>query len=128
MVYFILFFSFLATLQYMDLLGQGSDLSHSCNIRCSCSKAGSFPTMPGQGFNLHCRAPKCCQSHGTIAGTLAYSFLMIFPKNQLLAMLKFLFFFFFSVSVLLIFALNFIIFFFLLLLGLICFYFPRFLR
>ena len=32
----------LATLQDMEFLVQGSDLSHSCDLSCSCSNAGSL--------------------------------------------------------------------------------------
>ena len=34
-------FSFLATLQHMEIPGQGTDLSLGCNLCHSCSKAGS---------------------------------------------------------------------------------------
>jgi len=32
---------FLATSRHMEFLGQRSDLSHSCNLSCSCSNVGS---------------------------------------------------------------------------------------
>ena len=36
------FFFFLADLQHMEFPGQGSDLSYSCNLCCSCGNAGSL--------------------------------------------------------------------------------------
>ena len=39
---FFFFSLFLAAPQHMDLLGQGSDLSHSCNLSHSCGNAGSL--------------------------------------------------------------------------------------
>ena len=31
----------------MELLGQGSDPGHSCNLHCSCGNAAPEPTVPG---------------------------------------------------------------------------------
>ena len=39
---FCFIFSFGATLQPMEFLGQGSELSHSHDLSCSCGNAGSF--------------------------------------------------------------------------------------
>ena len=47
--YFFSYFLFLATPQHMEFLGQGSDLSHSRDLHCSCGNARSF----NQGSNLH---------------------------------------------------------------------------
>ena len=54
----ILIFCFSASSQYMEFLGKGSNLRHSCNLNHSCSIARSLPTVPGQGSNLHASAPK----------------------------------------------------------------------
>ena len=48
MVY-IFFFSFLATSWHMEFPGQGSDPSHSCNLRHSCGNTGSL---------THCAEPR----------------------------------------------------------------------
>ena len=45
---FFFFFFFLAAPWHMEFLGQGSDLSHSCDLSCSCSNAGSL---------THCARP-----------------------------------------------------------------------
>ena len=42
MFLFCFIFSFGATLQPMEFLGQGSELSHSHDLSCSCGNAGSF--------------------------------------------------------------------------------------
>ena len=42
MNYWVFFFHFLATSWDMECPGQGSDLSHSCNLSHSCSSAGSL--------------------------------------------------------------------------------------
>ena len=54
------FFFFLAAPQPMEFLGQGSDLSHSCNLSCSYSNTGSLTHRAGlgQGSNPSPRAPK----------------------------------------------------------------------
>ena len=39
------FFPFLATMQHMEVLGQGSDLSCSCDLCCSCCNTESFNTL-----------------------------------------------------------------------------------
>ena len=61
---------FLAALWHMEFLGQGSDLTHSYDLSCSCGNAGSL---------IHCARPRdwtcilalqrCCWSHYTTAGT-----------------------------------------------------------
>ena len=44
------FVFFFATPGHVAFLGQGSDLSRSCDLRHSCSNVGS---VPGRGSNLH---------------------------------------------------------------------------
>ena len=62
------FFSFLASLRHVKFLGQGSDLSHSCNICCcSCSKAESL--IAGVGPNLCPVLQRCHVSLCATAGT-----------------------------------------------------------
>ena len=46
--FFFLFFTFLATPQHMELLGQGSDLSHSCNL---CQAVATLDPL------THCAGP-----------------------------------------------------------------------
>ena len=41
-LFYFIFFPFLASLQYMGFLGQGSDPSCSCDLSCSCSNARSL--------------------------------------------------------------------------------------
>ena len=55
--FFFFFFSFLAAQWHMEFPGQGSDLSHSCGLSCSCGNAGSLTHCAGQGWNLHPNAP-----------------------------------------------------------------------
>ena len=43
-------FSFLATPWNMEFLGQGLDLTHSCNLSCSCFSAGSLTHCAGPGI------------------------------------------------------------------------------
>lgn len=62
------YFSFLAASRPMHFPGQGSGLSHNCNLSCSCSRAGSS-TQRIQRSNLHPSAPRLCRSHRTTAGT-----------------------------------------------------------
>ena len=49
---------FLAALQHMEFMGQGSDLSHSCDLYCSYSNARSFSPLcrPGiEPVSWYCR-------------------------------------------------------------------------
>ena len=48
--FFFFFFFFLATPQHMEILGQGSNLSHSCDIQSSCSNTGSLSYCPASGI------------------------------------------------------------------------------
>ena len=54
----LLFVCFLATLRHMEFPGQGWEPSHGCNLRCSCSNAGSLTHCAGLGIeprSLHSR-------------------------------------------------------------------------
>ena len=53
-----LFTYFLAGLWHMEVLGQGSDVSHSCNLSHSCGNAEYLTHWAGLGWNLCPRAPK----------------------------------------------------------------------
>ena len=44
------FFFFLAIQWHMEFPGQGSDLSHSCNLHCSFSKVGFLTHCAGAGI------------------------------------------------------------------------------
>ena len=44
---FFVFFFFFATLQHVEVLRQGSDLSHSCDLHSSCGNARSLTLCPG---------------------------------------------------------------------------------
>ena len=48
--FFFFFFPFLATLQHLELLDQGSDLSHSSDLHCSCGHARSLTHCAGWGM------------------------------------------------------------------------------
>ena len=52
------FFSFLATPQYMEFLGQGSDLNCNCDLSCSCSNSGSLTHCARLGIEP---VSQCCQ-------------------------------------------------------------------
>ena len=58
----------------MEFLGQGLDLSHSCDLYCSCSNNGSFKLLC-QARDQTCilARQRWCQSHCTTAGTPIYS-------------------------------------------------------
>ena len=73
---FLFFFFFSAALEHMEFPGQGSDLSHSCDLCRSCGNAGSFNPLYQAGdwtcvsaFQRHCQS--CC----TTAETPAVRFL-----------------------------------------------------
>ena len=51
--WFFLFFTFLAALQPMEFLGQGSKVNQICNLCHSCSKAGSLIHCTRQESNPH---------------------------------------------------------------------------
>ena len=58
-IYLFTYFSFfLAAPWHMEFLGQGSDLSCSCDLDHSCSNARSLTHCAGQGSNLHPSAPE----------------------------------------------------------------------
>ena len=57
-IYFILFFSFLATPWQVEFPGQGSDPSHSCDLSCSCSNTRSL---------THCAGPSSQDAANPIA-------------------------------------------------------------
>ena len=62
------FFSFLAALQGMAFLGQGSDLSCSCDLCCSCNNARSFSSLcqsRDQTCILVLQRQSCCSTVGT---------------------------------------------------------------
>ena len=65
------FFLFLAALGHREFLGQGWNLSHSCDLYHSCSNAGSFYPLC-QALDQTCvlALQRCCQSHCTTAGML----------------------------------------------------------
>ena len=46
---FVFFFSFLTSLRHVEFPGQGTDLSHSCDLSCSCGDAGSLTHCAGLG-------------------------------------------------------------------------------
>ena len=55
---FLFFSSFLATLWHMEFLGQGSDMSHGCNLCHRFSNARSLAHCSWLGINLHPSAPE----------------------------------------------------------------------
>ena len=64
-----IFFSFSTAPRHMEFLGQGSDLSHSCNLRHSSSHARSFDPLCQAGDRTCIPAfRRHCQSHCTAAG------------------------------------------------------------
>ena len=74
----VLSFSFLPTPWHVEFLGQGSNLSSSCHLHCSCGNSGSLIHCgPAQGLNLSPRALKTPHpSHCATVGTpffLGYS-------------------------------------------------------
>ena len=49
-IFLSFFFSFLGPLQHLEVPGQGSDLSHSCNLSQSSGNAGSLTHHAGLGI------------------------------------------------------------------------------
>ena len=77
-------FSFLATPWNMEFLGQGLDLTHSCDLSCSCFSAGSLTHCAGPGIEPE------SQSSREAADPIV-------PQRELLSF-SFSFFFFFGHS------------------------------
>ena len=71
------FFSFLATLWYMEFPGQESALSHSCDLCHSCGNARSFLSTLYQVRDRNClpALQGLGRSHCTTAVTLSLSYI-----------------------------------------------------
>ena len=52
LLFYLLFFFFLAYPRHVEFLGQGSDLSHSCNLWHSCSNVRSFNSLHQAGDRI----------------------------------------------------------------------------
>ena len=69
------FSSFLAIHKHMEFPGQGSDLSCSCDLRCSCCNAGSFnPLCQARDRTCILALQRHHQYHCTTLGTLHLHF------------------------------------------------------
>ena len=66
---FFFFPPFLAIPWHMELPGQGSDLSHSCNLLCSCSNDGSLTHCARSDQTCILALQRCCPFHCAMAGT-----------------------------------------------------------
>jgi len=77
--FFVCFF-LLAALWHMEFLGQGSDLRHSCNLCCSCHKAGSFNPLCLLALKRR-RCSYCSQQELLDLQILPYSQELV-PLNQ----------------------------------------------
>ena len=76
------FFFFFGCPWHTEFLGQGSDPSHSCDLSCSCSSAGSLTHCARTGDrNCVPAFPRCHWSHCTPAGNPTY---LIIHNNWLI--------------------------------------------
>ena len=80
-IYLFIFNLFLASLLHMEIPGQGSDLSLSCNINHSCGNSRSLTHCTGLGIPA---LPGHCQCHCATAGTPIFPQMLIkinlYPK------------------------------------------------
>lgn len=76
-IYLFVCFPSWAALRHMEFLGQGSGLSHSWNLHCSCGNEGSSlqPTVQAGDRTSILVLRRCCQSLCAAEGTLTNRFL-----------------------------------------------------